>query len=346
MPRSPGATTPGHHRVAVGRAVLTRPLLLQRCVGVEPNTVEVGQAEGSQRHRGREAAVPPCLKERVTHVSSSPAARPLSVICCHPWPSSSVALGLPLAPLPLPPSILSCNPWILQTCPPSGWYHAPPCSWLSRSWPILARGPPQESLLGSSALFGMTLGLQHFHRRAGSPGDAQMMHPAITSPSTPRWGNISRATTHVPSSPSCCPHLAPQLSTGPHRFLQEYMFVGLAQPGLSPSPESFPRWVPVGREREGERMGRLLGDHHPRSNQPFCWGCSPTHCPQTSSGIFSSSAVTMRGSRISTSKWGSPGGKPAENGIVPISSFGSFLPSRVMASQTPRVEPSLHPRAP
>ena len=48
------------------RAVLTGPLLQQRCRGIEPILMEAGQAEGSHRHLSGEAAIPPHLKERIT----------------------------------------------------------------------------------------------------------------------------------------------------------------------------------------------------------------------------------------------------------------------------------------
>lgn len=107
---------------AVGTAVLTRSLLYQQRLGGEPVlVVEVGQVEGSRRDLGREAAILPRLKESHPHWYQP-----------HVWGgpsvSSAVILGVPLTPLLLPPSILPCNSWILQTCPSQDWYRALPCS--------------------------------------------------------------------------------------------------------------------------------------------------------------------------------------------------------------------------
>lgn len=61
----------GHPRCTL--TALTGPPLCQNCIGVEPPLiVGAGQVERSRGYLGGEAAIPPCLKERVAHISSSP----------------------------------------------------------------------------------------------------------------------------------------------------------------------------------------------------------------------------------------------------------------------------------
>lgn len=140
-------TSPG----AVGTAVLTRSLLYEKRLGVEPVVVvEVGQVEGSRRDLGREAAILPRLKESHPHWYQ-PHGKALE---CHLL--SSLGCHSPHCCC-LPPSC----PATLGSCklvPP----RLVPCSAMQLIVPFLSsltRGSPQESPLGSSALFGMTLGL-------------------------------------------------------------------------------------------------------------------------------------------------------------------------------------------
>lgn len=90
-------------------AALTGPLLQQRCIGIELIlVVQAGQVEGSHQHLGGEAAVPFRLKDIDSHLHQQ---QPCDwALECHLLSSSGSQL--PLTPLLLPPSILSCNPWI------------------------------------------------------------------------------------------------------------------------------------------------------------------------------------------------------------------------------------------
>ena len=151
----------------------------------------------------------------------------------------------------MPPSILSCSPWILQTCPPLAdmtLCHAAGC-------PVPAYPGPRTTPRASAQLLSPLWDDSRFSALSHQnwiiwqcPNDAPSHH----QPKHPQMGKHFWDHKLCAFSFSSCPHLAPKLSTDPRRSLRVKIILGLAQLDLSPSPERFPRRVPVRREQERE----------------------------------------------------------------------------------------------